>query len=140
MRSSEINYQHSRVINAEEKKVRLSSAYAGTRALVLGLAFTLLSSAAMAASEPIPNVVVVVKKHPDGSALTTVTNKDGIYKFTGLAPGKYDLIIVGRRNQSITVDEKRTIAGMLMRNDDGTVTYSSTTDIPVTVTPPGTAT
>lgn len=86
------------------------------RALVAGLGMTVWSSIAIAGSVPLPDIKVVVRKHSGGIAHVTRTNKDGIYKFTGLMPGKYDLTIVGKRVQAITVDEKRTIAGMLRRS------------------------
>ncbi|PIZ39058.1 MAG: hypothetical protein COY36_04105, partial [Zetaproteobacteria bacterium CG_4_10_14_0_2_um_filter_55_20] len=94
------------------------------RALVAGLGMTVWSSIAIAGSVPLPDIKVVVRKHSGGIAHVTRTNKDGIYKFTGLMPGKYDLTIVGKRVQAITVDEKRTIAGMLRRNEDGSITYT----------------
>ena len=69
---------------------------------------------AIAAINPIPGVDIIVRKSPGGIAIQVKTGADGTYKFTGLAPGTYDLIIPGQPVKSVTVGTDGTLGGKLM--------------------------
>lgn len=88
-------------------------------ALLVGLALLLPGMAALATSNPIPGVDIIVKKNPGPSmAVTVPTDADGAYQFKGLAPGKYDLSVTGQPVQTINVD-KGILSGVLSREPDG---------------------
>ena len=69
---------------------------------------------AMASNNPIPGVDIIVRSKPGGIAIQVKTGADGTYKFTGLAPGTYDLIIPGQPVKSVTVGTDGTLGGKLM--------------------------
>lgn len=96
-----------------------ASPTAMTRVLLVGLALAFPGSAALA-GEPIPGVDIYLGKNPGGNPISVPTNKNGAYKFTGLAAGKYDLSVGGQRVQTITVGANQGIAGTLNRESDGT--------------------
>lgn len=73
---------------------------------------------------PIAGIPVGLEGDPDGSVVSTPTNKDGTYQFIGLAPGKYNLSVAGQRVQAITVGANRSIRGSLTSNDDGTASVT----------------
>ncbi|MCK9285903.1 MAG: carboxypeptidase-like regulatory domain-containing protein [Rhodocyclaceae bacterium] len=89
-------------------------------ALAVTLALTCWGSTALATQDPIPGVDIIVKKNPGGIPLSAPTNNDGTYKFTGLAPGKYDLSVAGKHVQTVTVGDNRSIGGTLNGEPDGT--------------------
>lgn len=66
---------------------------------------------------PIPFVNVTLRTTgtvsipTDQRDFTTSTASDGSYKFTGLAPGKYDIFIAGQMVKSLTVGNEGTIIG-----------------------------
>ena len=79
------------------------------------------------AADPIPGVDVIVRKKPGGIAIQVKTGADGTYKFTGLAPGTYDLIIPGQPVKLVTVSTDGTLGGKLMKGTDGVVKLSCAT-------------
>lgn len=110
-----MNDSHGGTVNAAGKKqIRSSAAFA----LALGLALLLPGAAALAASKPIPDVDIIVRKKPGGNAVSVPTGADGAYQLKGLAPGNYDLFVGGQRVQTISID-KGTISGVLSREPDG---------------------
>ena len=74
---------------------------------------------AMAAIDPIPSVDIIVRSKLGGIAIQVKTGADGTYKFTRLAPGTYDLSIVGPDG---------TLGGKLMKSTDGVVALSCATE------------
>lgn len=110
-------------VNPAGKKPRRSSAALALTVLV-GLALLLPGAAALATSNPIPGVDIIVKKNPGGIAVSAPTGADGAYQFKGLAPGNYDLSVAGQRVQTITVDNKGSIGGVLSEEPDGTASIS----------------
>ncbi len=68
---------------------------------------------AMAVIDPIPGVDIIVRKSPGGIAIQVKTGADGTYKFTGLAPGTYDLIISGQPVESVTVGTDGKFSGIV---------------------------
>ena len=82
---------------------------------------------AIAAINPIPGVDIIVRKRPGGIAVKVPTGADGNYKFTGLAPGTYDLSTAGQPPQSVIVGPDGTLGGKLMKSPDGVVALSCAT-------------
>ena len=82
---------------------------------------------AMAGSNPIPGVDIIVRKRPGGIAIQVKTGADGTYKFTGLAPGTYDLATAGQPPQLVIVGSDGTLGGELMKGTDGVVKLSCAT-------------
>ncbi|UUZ77032.1 carboxypeptidase-like regulatory domain-containing protein [Polaromonas sp. P1(28)-13] len=73
-------------------------------------------AAALAIGDPIPGIDIVVKClgcTPPFHGIPVPTGANGAYQFKGLAPGNYDLSVAGQRVQTITVDNKGTISGVL---------------------------
>lgn len=110
-----MNHQDSRSVSAAGKTFSPTAL-----ALALGLALAFPGTVALATSNPIPGVDIIVKKNPGGIAVSVPTGADGAYKFTGLAAGKYDLSVGGQRVQTITVGANQGIVGTLNRESDGT--------------------
>ena len=73
---------------------------------------------AMAAIDPIPGVDIIVRKSPGGIAIQVKTGADGTYKFTGLAPGTYDLLIPGQPVKSVTVGVSGVLSGIRVADID----------------------
>ncbi len=67
-------------------------------------------------AEIIPGIDIIVQKKPGGSAIQVKTGADGTYRFTGLAPGTYDLLIPGQPVKSVTVGTDGTLGGKLMHS------------------------
>ena len=65
---------------------------------VFGVVLFGFGFANFAMAEEIPGGDVIVRKKPGGIAIQVKTGADGTYKFTGLAPGTYDLATAGRVN------------------------------------------
>ena len=80
-----------------------------------------------AMAEEIPGVDVIVRKKPGGIAIQVKTGADGTYKFTGLAPGTYDLATAGQPPQLVIVGPDGTLGGKLMKGTDGVVKLSCAT-------------
>ena len=81
---------------------------------VFGVVLFGFGFANFAMADIIPGVDVIVRKKPGGIAIQVKTGADGTYKFTGLAPGTYDLIIPGQPVKSVTVGTDGTLGGKLM--------------------------
>ena len=64
---------------------------------------------------------------PGGIAIQVKTGADGTYKFTGLAPGTYDLSTAGQPPQLVIVGPDGTLGGKLMKGTDGVVKLSCAT-------------
>ena len=106
-----MNYPDNVTVSTTGKSIRLSPI---VRALVLGLALALPATTALAIGEPIPGIDIVVKClgcTPPFHGIPVPTGADGSYQFKGLAPGKYELSIAGRRVQTITIGDKGSISG-----------------------------
>ena len=73
------------------KKQMILSAVFGV--ILFGFGF---ANFAMAGNNPIPGVDIIVRSKPGGIAIQVKTGADGTYKFTGLAPGTYDLSTAGQ--------------------------------------------
>ena len=73
---------------------------------------------AMAAIDPIPGVDIIVRSKPGGIAIQVKTGADGTYKFTGLAPGTYDLLIPGQPVKSVTVGVSGVLSGIRVADID----------------------
>ena len=126
---------------------------------VFGVVLFGFGFANFAMAEVIPGVDIIVQKKPGGIAIQVKTGADGTYKFTGLAPGTYDLIIPGQPVKLVTVSTDGTLGGVLSREPDGKVSLSISgqagsaspvgsavnvqiflnTNITSRITPPGTA-
>ena len=91
------------------KKQMILSAVFGV--ILFGFGF---ANFAMAGNNPIPGVDIIVRSKPGGIAIQVKTGADGTYKFTGLAPGTYDLIIPGQPVKLVTVSTDGTLGGKLM--------------------------
>ncbi len=90
------------------------------RVLLVGLALLLPGTAVLASSNPIPGVDIIVKKNPGHDyPITVPTDKNGTYKFTGLAAGNYDLSVGGQRVQTVTVGANQGISGVLSSEPGG---------------------
>jgi len=79
------------------------------------------------AINPIPGVDIIVRKRPGGIAIQVKTGADGTYKFTGLAPGTYDLSTAGQPPQLVIVGPDGTLGGKLMKGTNGVVKLSCAT-------------
>ncbi len=83
---------------------------------VFGVVLFGFGFANFAMAEIIPGVDIIVQKKPGGSAIQVKTGADGTYRFTGLAPGTYDLLIPGQPVKSVTVGTDGTLGGKLMHS------------------------
>ena len=90
------------------KKQMILSAVFGV--ILFGFGF---ANFAMAANNPIPGVDIIVRSKPGGIAIQVKTGADGTYKFTGLAPGTYDLIIPGQPVKLVTVSTDGKFSGIV---------------------------
>ena len=90
------------------KKQMILSAVFGV--ILFGFGF---ANFAMAGSNPIPGVDIIVRKSPGGIAIQVKTGADGTYKFTGLAPGTYDLLIPGQPVKLVTVGTDGKFSGIV---------------------------
>ena len=88
------------------KKQMILSAVFGV--ILFGFGF-----ANFAMADIIPGVDVIVRKKPGGIAIQVKTGADGTYKFTGLAPGTYDLIIPGQPVKLVTVSTDGKFSGIV---------------------------
>ena len=102
------------------KKQMILSAVFGV--ILFGFGF-----ANFAMADIIPGVDVIVRKKPGGIAIQVKTGADGTYKFTGLAPGTYDLATAGQPPQLVIVGPDGTLGGKLMKGTDGVVKLSCAT-------------
>src|SRR3989344_279989 len=68
--------------------------------------------------DPIPGVDIYLGKNPGGSIVITQTDSNGSYRFTGLAPGKYDLSVDGKLVKTITVGANGTVSGKAVSRGD----------------------
>jgi len=67
--------------------------------------------------EPIAGVDVNLGKNPGGSiVITSPTDQNGFYRFTGLTPGTYDLSIAGQRVETINIGAEGTISGKVVNS------------------------
>ena len=73
---------------------------------------------AIAAIDPIPGIDIIVRSKPGGIAIQVKTGADGTYKFTGLAPGTYDLLIPGQPVKSVTVGVSGVLSGIRVADID----------------------
>jgi hypothetical protein len=129
-----MNYPDSDTVTTPGKKTRFSSA---ALALIVGLALAFSGSAALAIGEPIPGIDIVVKKNPGGIPVTAPTETDGAYQFKGLAPGKYDLSVGGKRVQTLSVGSDGVIKGELNKQSDGTASITFNGQVGVVPDLPG---
>jgi len=83
---------------------------------VFGVVLFGFGFANFAMAEEIPGIDIIVQKKPGGSAIQVKTGADGTYRFTGLAPGTYDLLIPGQPVKSVTVGTDGTLGGKLMHS------------------------
>ena len=90
------------------KKQMILSAVFGV--VLFGFGF---ANFAMASISPIPGVDIIVRSKPGGIAIQVKTGADGTYKFTGLAPGTYDLIIPGQPVKLVTVSTDGKFSGIV---------------------------
>ena len=90
------------------KKQMILSAVFGV--VLFGFGF---ANFAMASISPIPGVDIIVRREPGGIAIQVKTGADGTYKFTGLAPGTYDLIIPGQPVKLVTVSTDGKFSGIV---------------------------
>ena len=90
------------------KKQMILSAVFGV--ILFGFGF---ANFAMAAIDPIPGVDIIVRSKPGGIAIQVKTGADGTYKFTGLAPGTYDLLIPGQPVKLVTVGTDGKFSGIV---------------------------
>ena len=90
------------------KKQMILSAVFGV--VLFGFGF---ANFAMASNNPIPGVDIIVRSKPGGIAIQVKTGADGTYKFTGLAPGTYDLIIPGQPVKLVTVSTDGKFSGIV---------------------------
>ena len=95
--------------------------------VVFGVVLFGFGFANFAMAEEIPGVDVIVRKKPGGIAIQVKTGADGTYKFTGLAPGTYDLATAGQPPQLVIVGPDGTLGGKLMKGTDGVVKLSCAT-------------
>ena len=90
------------------KKQMILSAVFGV--VLFGFGF---ANFAMASISPIPGVDIIVRREPGGIAIQVNTGADGTYKFTGRAPGTYDLIIPGQPVKLVTVSTDGKFSGIV---------------------------
>ena len=90
------------------KKQMILSAVFGV--VLFGFGF---ANFAMASINPIPGIDIIVRSRPGGIAIQVKTGADGTYKFTGLAPGTYDLIIPGQPVKLVTVSTDGKFSGIV---------------------------
>lgn len=134
-----MNHPHVPTAHTAEKKERRSSA---ARALVVGLVLAFSGAAAWAIGESIPGIDIVVckgcgiaapgpdggdvklEKNPGGIVASTQTGKGGTYKFTGLAPGKYDLFVGGQHVETrfIEIKLKEVLVSGVAHKPTGSIT------------------
>ena len=94
---------------------------------VFGIVLFGFGFANFAMASVIPGVDIIVRKKPPGKAIQVKTGADGTYKFTGLAPGTYDLSTAGQPPQLVIVGADGTLGGKLMKSLDGVVALSCAT-------------
>ena len=94
---------------------------------VFGVVLFGFGFANFAMASVIPGVDIIVRKKPPGKAIQVKTGADGTYKFTGLAPGTYDLSTAGQPPQLVIVGADGTLGGKLMKSLDGVVALSCAT-------------
>ena len=85
---------------------------------VFGVVLFGFGFANFAMASVIPGVDIIVRKKPPGKAIQVKTGADGTYKFTGLAPGTYDLIIPGQPVKSVTVGVSGVLSGIRVADID----------------------
>ena len=85
---------------------------------VFGVVLFGFGFANFAMADIIPGVDVIVRKKPGGIAIQVKTGADGTYKFTGLAPGTYDLLIPGQPVKSVTVGVSGVLSGIRVADID----------------------
>lgn len=91
--------------------------------LFLTVALLCWGSVALAASNPVPGVDVVVRKKPGGVAVRVVPNSDGTYQFSSLPPGDYELCVADEPCKSVAVGKQGTLMGQAQKHHYiGTVT------------------
>jgi len=75
-------------------------------------------SAALATSEPIPGIDVIVRKTPGGVAAKVLPNRDGTFQFSNLPPGHYDLCITGQPCKAVAVGKDGALKGIVGPSDN----------------------
>ena len=85
---------------------------------VFGVVLFGFGFANFAMASVIPGIDIIVKKKPGGIAIQVKTGADGTYKFTGLAPGTYDLLIPGQPVKSVTVGVSGVLSGIRVADID----------------------